>query len=107
GYTTCGPGLVAADQNIGNTAAPLSIAGCATGDYAAQQFPDIVANLRVDQAWGSAQLSGALHQVRAGYYGNNTQSTIVAGPNAFTGLAPDDKWGFAVAAGIVLNLPWN
>ena len=29
-------------------------------------------SLRVDQAWGSAQIAGALHQVRAGYYGNNT-----------------------------------
>ncbi len=29
--------------------------------------PDLVANLRVDQAWGSAQIMGAIHQVNASY----------------------------------------
>ena len=31
-------------------------------------MPDIVANLRVDQAWGSAQIMGAVHMVNAAYY---------------------------------------
>ena len=30
--------------------------------------PDIVANLRVDQAWGSAQIMGAVHDASGGYY---------------------------------------
>jgi hypothetical protein len=108
GYPTCGFGSVTSDQNIGNTTSPLSVSGaCATGDYAAQQIPDIVSSLRVDQAWGSAQISGALHQVRGNFYGNDVQSTIVAGPTAFTGVRPGDVWGWAVAGGIVLNLPWN
>jgi len=83
--------------------------GINIGDYAAVQVPDIVGALRVDQAWGSAQIAGALHQVRAGYYGNN--NTIIGntagGPGQYTGIAPNDKWGFAVMAGIVLNLPWS
>jgi porin-like protein len=104
----CPAGAVTSDQNIGNTAAPLSVSDvCATGDYAAQSVPDIVSSLRVDQAWGSAQISGALHQVRGNFYGNDTQSTITTGPGAFTGNRPSDVWGWAVAAGIVLNLPWN
>jgi Porin subfamily len=108
GYPTCGFGAVTSDQNIGNTAAPLSVSGtCATGDYAAQSVPDIVSSLVVDQAWGSARVSGALHQVRGNFYGNDTQSTIVNGPNAFTGVRPSDVWGWAVAGGIMLNLPWN
>jgi hypothetical protein len=108
GYPTCGFGAVTSDQNIGNTAAPLSVSGsCATGDYAAQSVPDLVSNLRVDQAWGSAQISGALHEVSGNFYGNDTQSTIVTGPNAFTGIRPANEWGWAVAGGIVLNLPWN
>ena len=37
--------------------------------YGGWQSPDVVANLRVDQAWGSAQVMGALHQDNAGYYG--------------------------------------
>lgn len=108
GYPTCGFGSVTSDQNIGNAASPLSVSGsCGTGDYAAQSIPDIVSSLRVDQAWGSAQVSGALHQVRGNFYGNDVQSTIVTGPNAFTGVRPGDVWGWAVAGGIVLNLPWN
>jgi hypothetical protein len=108
GADSCAFGSVTSDQNIGNAAAPFSVSGaCATGDYAAQSIPDIVGQLRVEQAWGSAQVSGALHQVRGNFYGNDTQSTIVAGPNAFTGTRPGDVWGWAVAGGIVLNLPWN
>jgi porin-like protein len=104
----CSPGSVTSDQNIGNTAAPFSVSGgCATGDYAAQSIPDIVGSLRVDQSWGTAEINGALHQVRGNFYGNNTQSTITAGPNQFTGVRPSDVWGWAVLGGIVLNLPWN
>ena len=33
------------------------------GAYGGFQAPDIVGNLRLDQAWGSAQIMGALHQV--------------------------------------------
>ncbi len=33
--------------------------------YGGYQVPDIVANLRVDQTWGSAQVMGAIHQVNA------------------------------------------
>jgi porin-like protein len=108
GYPTCGFGAVTQDNNIGNTGAPFAIGStCATGDYAAQSIPDIVSSLRVDQAWGSAQIAGALHQVRGNFYGNDTQSTIVAGPQQFTGIRPTDQWGWAVLGGIVLNLPWN
>jgi hypothetical protein len=108
GLAACGFGSVTSDQNIGSATAPLSVSGsCPTGDYAAQSIPDIVSSLRVDQAWGSAQISGALHQVRGNFYGNDVQSTIVVGPNAFTGVRPGDVWGWAIAGGIVLNLPWN
>jgi Porin subfamily len=62
--------------------------------YEAQQMPDVVANLRVDQAWGSAQIMGALHEVSAAYYGSTDN----------TGN-PSNKMGFAVGAGIKLNAP--
>ncbi|HEY7231281.1 MAG TPA: porin [Pseudolabrys sp.] len=63
-------------------------------NYGGFQAPDIVGNLRVDQAWGSAQIMAAAHQVNPLYYGllENTGH-------------PDDKWGFAVGAGIKLNAP--
>ena len=38
-------------------------------DNHGNETPDIVGNLRVDQAWGSAQVSGALHLNQAQYYG--------------------------------------
>jgi hypothetical protein len=78
------------------------------GDYAATQIPDIVGSLRVDQAWGSAQIAGALRQNRAGYYGNNTTgagATVLGVNSAF--IAPSDVYGWAAMAGIVINLPWN
>ncbi|MEP7030633.1 MAG: porin, partial [Pseudolabrys sp.] len=59
-------------------------------------IPDIVGNLRVDQAWGSAQIMGALHDVRAGFYPG---STAVAFGN------PSDAWGWAVGGGVQVNLP--
>ena len=52
------------------------IVGCTTGDYAGTQAPDIVATLRVDQAWGSAQIAAALHQLRANYYGNDGSQNL-------------------------------
>jgi hypothetical protein len=75
------------------------------GAYGGFQAPDVVANLRVDQAWGSAQIMGALHQVNALYY-NSTGAVNVAGLNSSRGSGhPDDKLGFAVGAGIKLNAP--
>jgi hypothetical protein len=65
------------------------------GQYGGFQAPDLVANLRVDQAWGSAQIMGALHQVNATYYG-------VGAPS---GGHPADKWGFAIGGGLKLNAP--
>ena len=55
--------------NAGTTASPGWCLGTSYGGF---QAPDLVANLRVDQAWGSAQIMGALHQVNATYYGGAT-----------------------------------
>lgn len=57
--------------------------------------PDIVANVRIDQAWGSAQVMGAVHDSSAGYY-----STTDMGSGH-----PSDKWGWAIGGGIKINLP--
>ncbi len=64
------------------------------GNYGGFQVPDVVGNLRVDQAWGSAQLMAAYHDVNSTYYGGTPG----------TG-GPGDKAGFAVGAGIKLNAP--
>jgi Porin subfamily len=99
---------------------------------AGQQIPDLVANLRVDQPWGSAQLSGAAHQLRTTLYptvGVATIGVFGAGPGATTGnplagnlgpfgaavptlafstspAASQNDWGFAVQGAIKVNAPW-
>ena len=70
--------------------------GVASVGYGGFQAPDLVANLRVDQAWGSAQVMGAIHQVNSTYYG---------GGAAVSSGHPDDDLGFAIGAGIRLNAP--
>jgi hypothetical protein len=77
---------------------PTATAGITAnaGAYGGFQMPDIVGNLRVDQAWGSAQIMSALHQVNANYYNNGA---IPASGH------PDDRLGWVVGAGIKLNAP--
>src|SRR5262245_41332223 len=45
------------------------------------RVPDIIANLRVDQQWGFAGISAALHDVSGAYYGSNVavNTPFVAG----------------------------
>ena len=59
-------------QLLDGAAARVAGFGC----YGGWQVPDIVGNLRVDQAWGSAQVGGALHEVNATYYGLELQSHL-------------------------------
>ena len=80
-----------------------TLGGQLVGDAAAHSVPDIVGSLRVDQAWGSAQISAAAHQLRGGWYGNNSTG---AGANGTPFAAPSDTFGFAVDAGVIVNLPW-
>jgi len=64
-----------------------------TDDYqAGAQVPDIVGNLKYEGEWGSAQLSGVLHQVRALNFANIDASA-------------SDSWGYALQGGLMFNLP--
>jgi hypothetical protein len=67
-----------------------------TTDRTGQNVPDIVANLRVDQAWGSAQIMGALHENSGRYYAGNQALGH-----------PDSEWGWAAGAGLTLKMPWD
>jgi hypothetical protein len=60
------------------------------------RVPDVVANLRVDQAWGFAGVSAVMHSVGGAYY--NT-------PNNVNNGHPEDKYGWALAGGAKFNLP--
>ncbi|WP_153770839.1 porin [Labrenzia sp. CE80] len=55
--------------------------------YAGTKVPDLVANLRLDQGWGSAQLMGALHQVR------------------FADASADGTLGWVIGGGVEVNVP--
>jgi hypothetical protein len=61
-----------------------------------QNFPDVVASLRVDQGWGSAQLSGAVTQRDVNMNGLANGGVI---------LRNSDEWGWAVQGGVKINLP--
>jgi hypothetical protein len=58
--------------------------------------PDLVANLRVDQAWGFASVSLALHYASGAYYG--TANNVGNGH-------PENRYGWAIATGAKVNLP--
>jgi len=87
------------------TAVALNQSGWNATIYSGQSMPDFVANLRVDQAWGDAQISGAIHQVKTAISGGGAFDDAVGGAAA-AGLpwAPV-KYGYAALAGVNLKLP--
>src|SRR5262249_20151436 len=87
-------------------------------DRAKQRFPDLVSNWRIDQAWGSAQIMFAAHDVSAGYYGAGNVAfspdgicgVVAPGGTATTGPTgteicghPADRVGWAAGAGFKVN----
>ena len=56
------------------------------------KMPDFVGSMRVDQAWGSAQVMGAVHDASAMYY-----STAAS--------HPANIYGYAIGAGLRVNTP--
>jgi Porin subfamily len=71
-----------------NGSANSFLGNASGGDH----IPDIVGNLRLDQAWGTLHFAAAAHNIDTGYYGANVQSGH-----------PDDTWGWAVTGGISLT----
>jgi hypothetical protein len=67
------------------------VAGPNGSYYGGSQVPDMVANIRADQAWGSAQLSGVLHQVNTSQFAG--------------GVNLSAKYGYAINGGLKINLP--
>jgi hypothetical protein len=109
-----------APSGIGNNTITFANATATlTPDNGSSGIPDIVGNIRVDQAWGSAQVNGALHQIKAGYYSNFPAAGALAIPcgstpdgagfvasgNSTTCQYPEDEFGWAVGAGLMLNTP--
>jgi len=90
----------ATSANVFNISAASSNNNANTGTL----VPDIVASLRIDQAWGGAQIAGIARDDRVTYY-SNTFNGVISGSDH-----PNDKWGWAGMAGLELNLqnflPW-
>jgi Porin subfamily len=84
-YTNSGNG--AATSTWGSSGSGTNMGG--NYNSLGMEAPDIVLALRVDQGWGSAQVSGVAHQVRV---------EDVAG---YT----DNTWGWGVLGGVKFNLP--
>lgn len=114
---------------VANLNLPLSATGAVANAYAGTHAPDIVGNIRVDQAWGLFQISAAAHEVSGSY--NLLNSSLMfplaglpavvatAAPAGATGLAPaqpnnlsevsghpETKWGYSVMGALqIKNLP--
>ncbi len=77
---------------------PAGAAFTPNGATGGNVSPDIVGNIRIDQAAFTFQLSAAAHNLHASYY---------AGPTGAQGVEtsghPSDTWGFAVSGGLQLK----
>src|SRR5206468_12567236 len=104
--------------NLGATGVgitPVSGIGLSGNAYAGVRSPDIVGNIRVDQAWGLLQISAAAHEVSGSY---NVLNTITA-PAGAVGIAaaapttlseisghPETRWGGSVMGALqIKNIP--
>jgi hypothetical protein len=99
----------------GTGVAGASAIGAPSSQFNGTRLPDVVANIRLDQPWGSAQLMGAIHQIRAGLYtaggsatGGIASSMVFAGGvQPLSGLGNfnnTNQIGFAVGGGLKFNL---
>jgi hypothetical protein len=100
---------------VANLTVPITATGSLANAYAGTHAPDVVGNIRIDQAWGLFQVSGALHEVNASYNVLNTTAVpagatglAAAAPTALSEISghPDTKWGGAVMAALqIKNIP--
>jgi porin-like protein len=100
---------------VANLSLPLNAVLGASNAYAGTHAPDVVGNIRVDQAWGLFQISAAAHEVSGSYNVLNTASAPAgavgqpgAAPTALSEISghPETKWGGSVMAALnIKNIP--
>src|SRR6202163_5149020 len=108
---------MSAPLNLPATSFVSAGSGAQANSYAGVHAPDVVGNIRVDQAWGLFQISAAAHQVN-GSYNILAGSAFPAGMAGFTANSvassnlseisghPDTKWGGSVMAALqIKNIP--
>jgi len=100
---------------VANLSLPLSATESAANAYAGVHAPDVVGNIRIDQAWGLFQISAAAHEVN-GSYNTLNSAAVPAGATGLAGAAPtalseisghpETKWGGSVMAALnIKNIP--
>jgi len=98
-----------------NLSLPLNATLNTGNAYAGVHAPDVVGNIRIDQAWGLFQISAAAHEVNGSYNVLNTVG-VPAGATGLAGAAPtslseisghpDTSWGGAAMASLqIKNIP--
>jgi hypothetical protein len=87
------------NTSIANSMSP----GAVTWANAGYSLPALVGSLRVDQAWGSAQLMGAVKRVAASYYGVATSTAGAVAAESQNNGHPEDEVGWAVGGGFLIK----
>src|ERR1700749_3903903 len=101
-----------------NLSQGLGFTGTSGNAYGGDWAPDVVGNIRVDQAWGLFQISAAAHMVNGSYNILNPTGTAAvpagalgppaAAPNTLSEISghPETKWGGSVMAALqIKNIP--
>jgi hypothetical protein len=91
--------------SVFNLSTGLNATGTTGNAYDGVHSPDIVGNIRIDQAWGLFQISAAAHEVGASY---NLLTASTAAPTNLSEISghPDTKWGGSVMAALqIKNIP--
>jgi hypothetical protein len=85
-------------------AAPAAAGTFGASDYGGTVAPDLIAALKVDQAWGMFQASVALHDNHVAYYGGIGVPAQLGGTEPAG--HPNDKWGWAIQGALTIkNIP--
>ena len=101
--------------SVANLTLGMGATGGFVNTYGGVHYPDLVGNIRVDQAWGLFQVSGAIHEVDGSYNVLNT-TAVPAGATGLAGAAPtgfseinghpDSKVGGSVMVALqIKNIP--
>ena len=82
-----------------NGGAGFLVSGATVGTipYAGHAMPDIVGRLEYAGTWGTAMLSAAVHQIRAGSGAGNVFGAA--------GVIGDTVYGYGIQGGVKINLP--
>jgi hypothetical protein len=98
---------------LSNLGTGLSANGLPTSQYAGFVVPDVVGNIRVDQAWGLFQISGAAHDVSGTYnligtFNTTTFNGATPATDSILSGHPESKVGGSVMAALqIKNIPWG